>query len=193
MMENSRDDFWDLLKPEYKKTMMFCRKLMGSIDSGDDLFQDALVQAYQNFSQLRDVSAFNAWLYRIIVNAFKSKKRRSFWKRFTSLTEHALHIPESSNPEEAYGHRQTLEIALNAVSPEHRAIIIMHEVEGWPVKDISEIIGKTEGAVKAGLFRARNKMKQAIIAASKSTERKSQLVIVDRKDASCVAAKSSLE
>lgn len=192
-MENSRDDFWDLLKPEYKKTMMFCRKLMGSIDSGDDLFQDALVQAYQNFSQLRDVSAFNAWLYRIIVNAFKSKKRRSFWKRFTSLTEQALHIPGETDPEKAYGHRQTLEIALNAVSPEHRVIIIMHEVEGWPVKDISEIIGKTEGAVKAGLFRARNKMKRAVLNAPQSADRKSRAVKTERKGAKCIAAKSSLK
>lgn len=192
-MKNDRDDFWDLLKPEYKKTMMFCRKLTGSIDSGDDLFQDALVQAYQNFSQLRDVSAFNAWLYRIIVNAFKSKKRRSFWKRFTSLTEQALYIPADANPEQAFGHRQTLEIALSAVSPEHRAIIILHEVEGWPVKEISEMIGKTEGAVKAGLFRARNKMKEAILSATRSAERKAQSVIVERKDAECAAAKSSLE
>ncbi len=159
---------------------MFCRKLMGNRESGDDLFQDALIQAYLNFDKLRDSSAFNAWLYRIIVNAFKSRKRRPLWKKMIPLqgTEDIIHVHPGQ--EEAYGRKQTLEIALSAISTDQRALVVLHEVEGWPVKDLAQLLNKTEGAIKAGLFRARRKMKSALVKASKASQLSD--VPVDRKD-----------
>ena len=44
-MTDDRELFWQLLQPEYTRAMMFCRKLTGHRERGDDLFQDALVTA----------------------------------------------------------------------------------------------------------------------------------------------------
>jgi RNA polymerase sigma factor (sigma-70 family) len=75
-MDETGARFWELLEPEYRRAMLFCRKLATDRERGDDLFQDALVAALTRFSGLRDEKAFRPWLYRIIVNTFRSKTRR---------------------------------------------------------------------------------------------------------------------
>jgi len=162
-MENSRDLFWELLEPEYDRAIMFCRKLMGDRDQGDDLFQDALVLAYTRLRSLRDRSAFRPWLYRVMVNAFRSKARRPWWRRLSPLTREMELSLAGDDPIPTHEARRWLRRAMAGLSPDDRALISLYELEGWSVAELAEMHSMTESAVKVRLFRARDRMKKTLM------------------------------
>lgn len=173
-MENGQERFWELLKPEYHRAMMFCRKLIGDRDQGDDLYQDALVIAYTKIGDLRDPAAFRPWLYRIIVSTFHSTVRRPWWKRRVPWTPGLEQMLATNDPVPERDARRWLGRVFHVLTPAEQTLITLHELEGWPVAELANLAGKSEAAVKTGLFRARRKMKNALQKLHKqATHRKS--------------------
>lgn len=136
--------------------------MAGSLSDGDDLYQDALLLALRKFGRLRDRNAFRPWLYRIILNAFASRRRAAwFRKRVTLTTEMAETLP-GDDPSELYVARRWLEIAMRPLTPEERTLVTLFELEGWSVAELAAMRGAPEGTIKSRLSRARDKMRQAI-------------------------------
>jgi RNA polymerase sigma-70 factor (ECF subfamily) len=195
-MRRNRELFWELLEPEYSGAMMFCRKLTGDRERGDDLFQDALVTALSGFESLRDATAFRPWLYRILVNTFKSKVRRPWWKRRVALTPEIELTLTGVDPVEVHAARRWLGRAFRVLSTDDQALVTLHELEGWQVSELARTFGRSEGSIKTRLFRARRKMKEALISFSEKPNeqkamRKQQTKL--EKDDRCVAAKPGLD
>ncbi|MCP4603446.1 MAG: RNA polymerase sigma factor [Proteobacteria bacterium] len=161
-MDKTRARFWKLMEPEYHRAMMFCRKLAADRERGDDLFQDALVAALTRFDGLRDEQALRPWLYRIIVNTFRSKTRRPWWKKRVALTEEIEHGLAGENPGDAHTARRWLKRAMQSLSLESRSLVTLYELEGWSIADLASLYSLSEGSVKARLFRARRKMKRVL-------------------------------
>ncbi|MFH1701407.1 MAG: RNA polymerase sigma factor [Candidatus Zixiibacteriota bacterium] len=157
-----RESFWKLLEPDYFRAMMFCRKLIGDRDAGDDLYQDALINALNGFSTLKEQSSFRPWLYRIIVNTFHSANRRPWWKRMIPITSEIENIPAGTNQFDTLTAKRWLRQLFKVLTKEQQALVTLHELEGWPISELAELFGNTEGAIKAKLFRARIKMKSAL-------------------------------
>jgi RNA polymerase sigma-70 factor (ECF subfamily) len=172
---------------------MFCRKLMGDRDNGDDLYQDALVSAFTKFPDLKDTGAFKSWFYRILINRFKSTIRRPWWKRRVTLTPDMELNLVGENPIEAHTARRWLDRAFKAVSPEEQALTALHELEGWSVKELAGLYGTTEGTIKARLFRARRKMKEALIKFSKKSRLNKAARTVFGSDCKCNAVKPGID
>ena len=162
-MVDHQNLFWELLEPEYIRGMMFCRKLTGNRDEGDDLYQDALVLAYTNFPELIDRGAFRTWFYRILINKFKSNLRRPWWKRRSPMTPAIETEMTGANPVDRHEARRWLERAFMAVSAEEKSLVTLYEMEGWNVRELAGLYETSEAVIKTRLFRARQKMKQALI------------------------------
>ena len=172
---------------------MFCRKLMGDRDSGDDLYQDALVTAFTKFNDLREISAFRPWLYRILVNTFKSTVRRPWWKRRTGLTPDIELRLTGEDPIDAHNARRWLQVAFQTVTPDEQALVSLHELDGWSIGELSKLYGKKEGAIKVRLFRARRKMKDALISFSQRSQIQNTAKTAVGKDNQCATARPSLD
>lgn len=192
-MKDNRDLFWKLMEPEYMQAVMFCRKLTGNRERGDDLFQDALVTALTKFRSLRNTDSFRPWIYRIFVNTFKSKVRRPWWKRMVPLTPEMQLRLTGDNPIESHTARRWLNRAFRALSPDEQALVTLHELEGWPVNELAQLHGKSEGAIKAKLFRARNKMKKALLAFSRKSKSQGDTAAQSDEDDQCVVAKQGID
>lgn len=188
-MRKQRERFWELLEPIYTEAEVFCRKLAGDREQGDDLFQDALVTGLRKFSDLRDESSFRPWLYRIMVRTFVSTVRRPWWKRRVRLTPDLEQVMPSVDPIDRHTARRWLERAFEAVSPEDQALVVLFELEEWSIRELAEIQGKTEGAVKLRLFRARRRMREAIQSFLKQAERNRKGTDTMEGAAKCAAAK----
>ena len=147
--------------------MMFCRKLMGDREKGDDLYQDSLVAALSAVGDLRNHAAFRSWLYRIIINTFRSSVRRAAWKRWLPLTGEVELSLVGSNPVDQYAARRALGRAFQHVSPRQQALVTLHELEGWPIAELADLFGKSAGAIKVELFRARRKMHDVLMKSHK--------------------------
>jgi len=156
------EPFWKLLEPEHPKAEAFCRKLAGDLDEGDDLYQDSLLTALRKFDSLRDRNAFRPWLHRIIVNGFKNRRRRSWWRRHASLAPEVLHAVPGNDPEDRLIARRWLERALRNLSAEERSLIVLFELEQWSIAELAGLYGCNEGTIKTRLFRSRRKMRKTI-------------------------------
>ncbi len=161
-MQQTKELFWILMEPEYRRATLFCRKLCGDRDRADDLLQDVMVKAMIQFAALRDNDSFRPWLYRILISTFRDSVRRPWWQRRVSLTpeiesEHAV-----TNPVNRLTARRWLDYAFRAVSPDEQAIVTLHELEQWSVAELAELYSKSESAIKVRLHRARQKMKKQL-------------------------------
>ncbi len=151
-----------MLSPEHRRAEGFCRKLCGSKDDGDDLYQEALLAAFQGFETLREPPAFRNWLYSIIIRRYRNRFRQPWWKRRTTLTPEIAEN-HSFDPTERFDSHRWLNRALRALKTEERALMVMFEIEGWSIGELSEIFGKPEGTIKAKLSRSRKKMRETLV------------------------------
>ncbi len=173
MKHMTKELFWELLEPEHKQAEGFCRKLCGSKDDGDDLYQEALLAAYQGIESLRDKLAFKSWLYRIIITRHRNMVRQPWWKRRTTLTTKQADT-KSFDPSEQFSSRRWLKRAFEAIKTEERALIVLFEIEGWTVTELAGLLNKPQGTIKARLSRSRKKMRKAIIVYLPDRDKKSQ-------------------
>jgi RNA polymerase sigma factor (sigma-70 family) len=161
-MKMDNEQFWKLLKPIHAEAEAYCRRLAGNRDDGDDLYQESLLAAMRKLGTLRDSSSFRPWLYSIVINRYKNHRRR-FWRQARiTLNLESVDPEQEDNLSGECDSRRWLELALQVLTPEDRAMIVLHEIEGWPVGDLARAYGKAEGTIKARLFRSRRKMRRRL-------------------------------
>ena len=141
-----------------------------------DLTQEAFIKAYRNLERFRLESSFYTWLYRIAMNLAidhlrKHKKRRAseFDDGFASkgLDGELHHGHVANNPGKELERKQLsgrILDALDKLSPEHKRIILLREVEGLSYKEIAETLEIAEGTVMSRLFYARKKLQKQLAA-----------------------------
>ena len=169
-MNAQNDLFWELLKPEYRKAMLYCRKLMQDREKGNDLFQDSLVISIQKFEQLKNHDAFRPWLYQVIINKFKSIVRVTNKRRWLPFTQESELLLLADNPTNAHMAKLWIQRLFKAISSEEQALITLYEMEQWTITELAQLHKKSEGAIKLKLFRIRNKLKNEMVKLSKDNE-----------------------
>jgi RNA polymerase sigma-70 factor (ECF subfamily) len=143
--------------------------LVGDRVEAEDVVQEAFVQAYLKLSTFQRQSAFYTWLYRIAFNNAISRKRR---KRVEGSIDQAREQGgrEPTDSGEAPGERlqreeQALQVraALDELSEQHKAILVLREIEGCDYEAIAEILGINIGTVRSRLHRARLQLRDKML------------------------------
>lgn len=158
-----RDQFWQHLEPIHPEAEAFCRKLAGSRDEGDDLYQDALLTALRKLSTLRRSESFRPWLYRIIVNCFRNRRRDPWWRRRVLLAEDQETAGRVADPSRQYAARNLLERAFRVLTPQEKALVILFELEEWSIAELTDLYQSRAGTIKSRLSRARHKMRRELM------------------------------
>jgi RNA polymerase sigma-70 factor (ECF subfamily) len=161
----NKELFWKLLEPVHPEAEAFARYLAGSREDGDDLYQDSLLTAFRKRDMLKNETSFKPWLFRIIVNQHKNRCRHPWWRRRRNLEAIDIDKQMVTDPGSNYSLNRWLKRALSVLSQEDRAMIILYEIEGWPIGDLSRMMSRPEGTIKARLFRARIKMRKVLTGA----------------------------
>ena len=172
-----QDRFYELLEPELPRLQAFCRKLAGDPDVGDDLAQDALYDAWKGFRRLRQTAAFKSWLYQIVINRYRTNLRK-----FKKRTESTLPLIDDVVDEEQSrlrAARERLNIALACLSATDRALVTLHELEGWSYSELATMFGSNEGALRTRLTRCRLRMRKTLRRHLDQTDEQLSLVGVD--------------
>jgi RNA polymerase sigma-70 factor, ECF subfamily len=149
----------------YNQRLLHTAKIMlNDEDDAMDLTQEAFVKAYFNLKTFREDSSLYTWLYRIVYNLCISHLRRKKIVSFISFDHHDEVMEFHSSdpgPEKEY-ERQELKMsifkAVNALPLKQRTIFTMKQVDGLTHGEIADIMGITEGAVKASYFHAVRKL-----------------------------------
>ncbi len=136
----------------------------------DDLVQEVFLRTWKGLPQLRQVSQFSTWLYRICWNVASDERRKFAQQRaFNSkLKADAEGIPfgnssSAQTPDLMRLHYQDIvQRGLQQLSFEHRTVIVLHDLEDLPQKEVAQILGIALGTVKSRLFHARMSLRQYI-------------------------------
>ena len=122
-----------------------------------DAVQQAVFTGWIKRRQLKDEERFRPWLTRILVNECRNIQRRSLrQKHLVAAVENSLLTSPPLAPNES------LKEAVQSLPEHYRLPILLHYMEGYPVREIAGIMGMTEKRVSDYLYRARRKLEKAL-------------------------------
>lgn len=122
----------------------------------EDLTQEAFVRAWQALPRFRFESAVSTWLHRLAVTtALMELRRRRSGPRFDEDEDALDGIGLADTAGNGTALSMDLERAVAALPPRARAVLVLHDVEGWKHEEIANELGMAVGSSKAQLHRAR--------------------------------------
>jgi RNA polymerase sigma factor (sigma-70 family) len=122
----------------------------------EDALQEAFLQAWKALPGFRFESSLSTWLHRLGVNAALMELRgRAGGHDHDSLDDVDGGVPELAVHDRCAGTERDLERALATLPPRARAVLVLHDIEGWKHQEIAEQLQMAVGSSKAQLHRAR--------------------------------------
>lgn len=134
----------------------YCSRMTGSVMDGEDIVQDALLDAYRKLDQYDDTRPPGPWLFRIAHNRCIDFLRR---RGVRIEAEIVATGPEYVLPEDSalLGVGRAVEQLVSSLPPKERACVLLKDVFDYTLEEIAELVDSTVGGVKAALNRdARN-------------------------------------
>ena len=129
----------------------------------EELTQEAFIQAWRKLSSFRFDSAFSTWLYRLGVNTALMDLRGK--RDEVNADDAVLELAAGGEVPFCAGERGDLERAVSKLPPRARAVLVLHDVEGWKHEEIAAELGMAVGSSKAQLHRARGLLRTTLEAA----------------------------
>lgn len=162
-------DAFETLVAKYEgRVYRHLRKLVGDNHQAEDLLQETFLNAYKGLAGFTGTSAFSTWLFRIATNnalMFLRKNRPEKVEYDDNITgagetEIVPGSPEFVNtPLEillSHEGRKKIEEAIDELPALYRSVLVLRDVEGFSIKEVSLIMETSVAAIKSRLHRARN-------------------------------------
>ena len=151
-------------------------RLTGNEHDAEDVVQETFLKAYRRLGQFQERAAFSSWLHRIAANcAYDLLRRRA--RRREELVESrgddpggepldslASDAPQPDRLAHSGEITRRVQAAMARLSPRERAAFALRHFEERPIREIAELLGIDEGAVKHCIFRAVRKLRPALVA-----------------------------
>jgi RNA polymerase sigma-70 factor, ECF subfamily len=168
-----REAFRVLFERYFRRVVAIATGMLRNREDSLDVAQETFIKAYQNLRSFKGDSTFYTWLYRITVNLCIDAQRREARHARASGETGApeLLVSESANesPEsDPYAILKNRELgarviaALDELTAEHRAVIVLREVEGLSYEEISNVMQCAKGTVMSRLHYARKRLQSRL-------------------------------
>jgi RNA polymerase sigma-70 factor (ECF subfamily) len=143
--------------------------LLGNIDDAQDALQEAFIKAYRSLNQFDLDQSFSPWFFQILRNQcrdiLRGRKADSRMERLDERFE--LRSTDTEGEPETILQRNiaadTLWRGLKQISEEHREIIVLKEIQGFPYSEIASILNIPEGTVASRLYQARHALRDVLL------------------------------
>lgn len=157
-LAGDRTAFSALVRRHQRSLYLFLVRMVGSPDDAMELTQEAFVRAWQALPQWQPTARFRTWLFGIGRNAALDLLRRRKTVEFVALDDTFEAADPGPDPERRAHLGQEvrrLEAALARLTPEHREVLLLREMEDMTYEEIGHALSLSEGTVKSRLARAR--------------------------------------
>jgi RNA polymerase sigma-70 factor (ECF subfamily) len=154
-----RDAFDELVTRHRDRVWAIALRMCRDRDDAEDVLQETFLAAWRSLDRFGGRSEVSTWLYRIAIN--KSHDVIARRRTSTPLDE----LPEPVSPVdggEQHARRQAIERALQALTPEFRAVAVLCDILGLTPAEAAEILEIPEGTAKSRVFRARGELARAL-------------------------------
>ena len=133
-------------------------RVLGEAAAAEDVVQDVFVRLFDAIKRFRGDAPFGAWLRRMVANATVDELRRRRWLDDTVAPDTFAASPMSMGLPEQQAEAWAL---LQRVPPVARAVLVLHEVEGYTHKEMAQMFGQSESYSKSILARALHRLSES--------------------------------
>ncbi len=159
--DGDREAFASIARGTYSRLFRVAHSILGDVDRADDASQQAVVDIWRKLPQLREARRFEAWSYRILVNACYAEARKA--RRW-------LPAPISERDEDVGAaeaitgvvYRDQLERGFCRLPIEQRAVVVLHHYLGLPLHEVADVLGIPQGTAHSRLHRAMAGLRAAL-------------------------------
>lgn len=158
-MPDPQAEFERLLAELRPRLHRYCARMTGSVIDGEDVLQETLIKAIEAFPHTGPLVNAEGWLFRIAHNASLDFLRRR--ARRAAVQEGEEELETIADPDSAIERRQDAAAGLGTLMRlpvAQRSSVILMDVLGHSLKEISEVLDSTVAAVKANLHRGRQRL-----------------------------------
>jgi RNA polymerase sigma-70 factor (ECF subfamily) len=156
--EGAPSEFEALVQDIRPELHRYCARMIGSVVEAEDIVQDALAKAYLALPSTT-VANMRGWLFRIAHNKAIDYLRRASNQRLEYLDEQPL----VAEPDQPLDERELVAVALSVflkLAPKQRSCVILKDVMGYSLAEISELLDATVPEIKAALHRGRARLRE---------------------------------
>lgn len=170
--------FRELYERYHRKVYAIALGVVRNPEAAMDVTQDAFVKLHRYLDRFEKSSSFYTWLYRLVKNQSIDYLRRNKRHKASAFDEvvvkpgqgaqkavEQLKLSDMGDPRAQVQRqevRDAVSQALETLSPKHRAVIVLRELEGLSYAEIAEVESISKGTVMSRLFHARRKMQVAL-------------------------------
>ena len=172
LFRQGRESSFDaIVRRHQERIYRFLVHMVRDSDEAADLAQETFVKAYKSLHRFRGHSSLYTWLYRIAMNSYLNYLRKNKLRNLLHLDSKAAtyienHPVHHFDPEEEQVMKQqiaVIESAIRDLPPRQRSIFIMRHYDDLSHGEIPEVVGTSEGAVRAGYFHAVRKLRAVLV------------------------------
>lgn len=138
------------------------RLILRDDEHAADAVQDALLQAWLDLRGLRDPDRFEAWLHRLLVRACYRAANRGRQREVVELAFDSTLEPRTPDAQRSVALRDQLDRGFRRLSPEQRAVIVLHHYLGLTQAEAAEALAIPLGTMQSRLSRATQAMRAAL-------------------------------
>ena len=175
--QGDKDAFRQLVEKYQRRVLAVVTGMLHDPEAALEVTQEAFIKAYKSLPRFRGQASFYTWIYRIVVNLGIDHIRKSGRvhkvdyddkiRRKDEGTGDMSILPSrlDADPSKVLMRRELLDkmqAALETLSPNHRTILLLREVEGLSYDEMSEILDVSKGTVMSRLHHARKNMQRAL-------------------------------
>ena len=156
-----QDAFASLGATSVDRCYALAYRILRDVHRAQDVTQQALLSAWRDLPNLNDPERFEAWLHRLVVNACYAEARRNRqWVARVRL----IPSDNSNAPDLALSvaDRDEIERGFRRLSPEQRAVVVLHHYLGYPLTEIAVTLGIPVGTARSRLHYATRQLRAAI-------------------------------
>jgi RNA polymerase sigma factor (sigma-70 family) len=162
--------FEELLRPHVDYLYRLAWRFTGNEADAEDLVQDLLLKLYPRAAELAALQSPRPWLARVLyrqyVDAVRQRSRRPPADLIAGDEDPLAELPAETDGPEAHAERGELQArllrALARLNPEQRAVVAMHDIEGYTLEELEKILDTPIGTLKSRLHRARAALREAL-------------------------------
>ena len=158
--------FEELVNRYQNSVYRLALRMCGNAHDAEEVAQEAFVAAWRGLPSFRGESKFSSWLYQLTSNAAVDFLRREKRHRNTTPVEEQTELAAEGTPQqdaEASEVRENLQKALLALTPEHRQIFLLRQMEQLSYEEIGQLLRLESGTVKSRLNRAKKQLRQILL------------------------------
>lgn len=174
-----RESFGELVARHQERLYATLLRLVGDPEDAADLLQETFLRAYRKLDGFHGDSSFFTWIYRVAVNLALGERRRKRRERerfrivanpetenpaeTERLAPEPAAPPETADPAESIQREErdrAILAALDRLDPDHRAVLVLKDVEGHRYEEIAELLDIPLGTVRSRIHRARTQLRQ---------------------------------